>query len=55
MAINLHAIIPAVARDATVDEEAGLTANTGEKITMAVATSLAVLVVALIAVLMGMA
>jgi hypothetical protein len=55
MAINFHAIIPAVARAATVDEESDLPASTGEKITMAIATSLAVLVVALIAVLMGMA
>jgi hypothetical protein len=54
MAINLQSIIPAVARAVTVDEDAGLNAGSGEKVTMVIATSLAVLVVALIAVLMGM-
>jgi hypothetical protein len=55
MAINLQSIIPAVARAVTVDEDSALNADNGEKISMVIATSLAVLVVALIAVLMGMA
>jgi hypothetical protein len=54
MAINLQSIIPAVARAMTVDEDAALSAGSGEKITMVIATSLAVLVVAIMAVLMGM-
>jgi hypothetical protein len=51
---NYDAVIPVNAQATTVDQDIDLTVSTGEKIGMVAATALAVLVVAFIAVLMGM-
>jgi hypothetical protein len=50
-----HAVLRGAPQPARSDEDVGLRANWGERIVTIAATGLAVLVVALIAVLMGMA
>jgi len=56
MAIDMHSIFPATAQAAALaDQDNALAASRGEKVVTTVAVTLAVLIVATIAVLMGMA
>jgi hypothetical protein len=55
MAINIHTAIPSTPDASAGYDEIGLHANWGERVVTMVATSIAVLIVATIAVLMGMA